>query len=158
VDYRTILGRIYRPAAYYARVRTMIRLLDRPTFDRSASSDLPLRRLFGIPLRDLVQLGRLLRRIAARQPAALWYFLSVLQECARKNPSALECVGILAAFYVHLGPFSRYVMSVLDRQIAGIDAGKWQPPAVMAASTVEPQARRVGRHAALPRKVPVISV
>jgi hypothetical protein len=158
VDYRTILGRIYRPAAYYARVRTMIRLLDRPTFDRSASSDLPLRRLFGIPLRDLVQLGRLLRRIAARQPAALWYFLSVLQECARKNPSALEYVGILAAFYVHLGPFSRYVMSVLDRQIAGIDAGKWQPPAVMAASTVEPQARRVGRHAALPRKVPVISV
>jgi hypothetical protein len=37
-------------------------------------------------------------------------------------------VGILAAFYLHLRPFSRHVVSLVDRQIAEIDAGKWQPP------------------------------
>jgi hypothetical protein len=33
LDYRTILDRVYRPAAYYARVRTVARMLDRPALD-----------------------------------------------------------------------------------------------------------------------------
>ena len=37
-------------------------------------------------------------------------------------------VGILAAFYLHLRPFSQFVISAVDRQIADIDSGKWQPP------------------------------
>jgi radical SAM superfamily enzyme YgiQ (UPF0313 family) len=127
-DYRTILARIYRPTTYYRRVRTVARLLDRPVLDRSASTDIPLPRVFGIPRRDFALLWRLVRRIAVRQPAALWPFCKVFFECARKNPRALDYVGILAAFYLHLRPFSRLVVSVVDRQIAEIDAGKWQPP------------------------------
>ena len=127
-DYRTILARIYRPTTYYGRVRTVARLLDRPVLDRSASTDIPLPRVFGIPRRDLALLWRLVRRIAVQQPAALWPFCKVFFECARKNPRALDYVGILAAFYLHLRPFSRLVVSLVDRQIAEIDAGKWQPP------------------------------
>jgi uncharacterized protein DUF4070 len=33
LDYRTILDRVYRPAAYYARVRTVARMLDRLALD-----------------------------------------------------------------------------------------------------------------------------
>ena len=127
-DYRTILARIYRPTTYYERVRTVARLLDRPVLDRSASTDIPLPRVFGIPRRDFALLWRLVRRIAVQQPAALWPFCKVFFECARKNPRALDYVGILAAFYLHLRPFSRLVVSLVDRQIAEIDAGKWQPP------------------------------
>lgn len=127
-DYRTILGHIYRPTTYYRRVRTVAGLLDRPVLDRSASTDIPLPRVFGIPRRDFALLWRLVRRIAVRQPAALGPFCKAFYECARKNPRALDYVGILAAFYLHLGPFSRLVVSLLDRQIAEIDAGKWQPP------------------------------
>jgi radical SAM superfamily enzyme YgiQ (UPF0313 family) len=127
-DYRTILTRIYRPTTYYRRVRTVARLLDRPVLDRSASTDIPLPRVFGIPRRDFAVLWRLVRRIAVRQPAALWPFCKVFFECARKNPRVLDYVGILAAFYLHLKPFSRLVVSVVDRQITEIDAGKWQPP------------------------------
>ena len=127
-DYRTILARIYRPNTYYRRVRTVARLLDRPVLDRSASTDIPLPRVFGIPRRDFAVLWRLMRRIAVRQPAALWPFCKVFFECACKNPRALDYVGILAAFYLHLRPFSRLVVSVVDRQITEIDAGKWQPP------------------------------
>jgi hypothetical protein len=127
-DYRTILARVYRPRSYYARVRTLARLLDRPALDRSASTDPPRRRLFGIGRRDLALLWRLVSRIAARQPGALGHFLRAFCACAWSNPRALDTVGTLAAFYLHLGPFSRYVISVLDRQIAEIDSGTWQPP------------------------------
>jgi hypothetical protein len=128
LDYRTVLENVYRPAAYYARVRTVARMLDRPAMDRSAGKDPPQPRLFGIPVRDLARLWGLVRRMAVHQPGALWHFGKVFYECARKNPRSLESVVMLAAFFLHLGPFSRFVMSALDRQIAQIDAGTWHAP------------------------------
>jgi len=133
-DYRTILRAIYRPASYYGRVRTVARMLDRPALDRKTNGNPSL---LGIPIRDLALLWQLVRRIAVRQPGALWPFLKVFSECAWKNPGAIGCVGILAAFYLHLWPFSRFVMSVLDRQIAEIDSGKWQSPMTQAATTAD---------------------
>jgi radical SAM superfamily enzyme YgiQ (UPF0313 family) len=137
-DYRTILANIYRPAAYYGRVRTVARLLDRPALDRSASKDPRPVGLFGIELRDLALLWRLVWRIALRQPGALWHFSRVFGECAWKNPRAVDYVGMLAAFYLHLWPFSRFVISVLDRQIAEIDSGAWRPPLAAAAEPGDP--------------------
>jgi len=131
-DYRTILARIYRPAAYYERVRTMARLLDRPVLDTSARKDAPPPRLFTIPLRDFVLLWRLVWRIAVRQPAALWPFGKVVFECARHNRRAIDYVGMLAAVYLHLEPFSRFVISEVDRHIAEIDTGMWRPPLLAA--------------------------
>jgi radical SAM superfamily enzyme YgiQ (UPF0313 family) len=128
-DYRTILARIYDPAAYYRRVRTVARLLDRPVLDRSASRDPPQPRLFGMPAGDFHLLMRLVWRIALRQPASLWPFCRVFYECARNKPRALGTVGLFAAFYLHLEPFSRFVIASVDRQIAEIDAGTWQLPA-----------------------------
>jgi hypothetical protein len=48
--------------------------------------------------------------------------------CARHNPRSLEYVGITAALYLHLGPFSRFVMTSLKKQIGQIDAGQWCSP------------------------------
>jgi hypothetical protein len=127
-DYRAILGRIYRPSAYYLRVRQVILLLDRPELDRSASTDVPRPCLFGIPMRDFLLLWRLVWRIALRQPAALWPFCKTLYDCARRNPRAVDYVGMLAAVYLHLGPFSRFVMTAVDRQIAEMDLGQWKMP------------------------------
>ena len=42
-------ARVYRPAAYYARVRTVARMLDRPVLDRSASEDAPRSRALRNP-------------------------------------------------------------------------------------------------------------
>jgi radical SAM superfamily enzyme YgiQ (UPF0313 family) len=137
-DYRTILERVYRPAAYYARVRTVVRMLDRPALDRSASKDAPRPRLFGVSVRDIALLWRLLWRIAVRQPSALWHFGTVFYECATRNRRAIGCVGVLAAFYLHLKPFSRFVVSVVDRQITEIDSGKWQPPMAKATEFAGP--------------------
>jgi hypothetical protein len=137
-DYRAILARIYRPAAYYGRVRTVARLLDRPALDRSASKDAPPPGFLGIPMRDIQLLWRLVWRVALRQPTALWPFCKVFCECAWKNPRAIGYVGMLAAFYLHLKPFSLFVVAAVDRQIGEIDAGKWQSPLAAAAEHGEP--------------------
>jgi len=128
LDYRTILARIYRPEDFFRRVRQVVRLLDRPKLDRSASRDPPRPRFFGIPKRDITLLRRLLWRIAVRQPGALWPFCKAFCECIRENPRAIDYLGILAALYLHLGPFSRFVIAAVDRQIAEVDSGAWQPP------------------------------
>ena len=128
MDYRTILARIYNPAAYYDRVRTVARLLDRPKLDRSARRDPPLRRILTIPVRDLVLIWRLVWRIARLQPRALWPFIKMFRQCARDNPRALDSIGMLAGIYLHLGPFSRFVMAMVDREIARCDSGEWRSP------------------------------
>ena len=51
---------------------------------------------------------------------------------------AIDYVGMLAALYLHLGPFSRFVISAVDRQIAEIDSGKWLPPLPVAAEPSDP--------------------
>lgn len=131
-DYRTILARIYRPSAYYARLREVMRLLDRPVLDRSARKNAPPARFLAMPRGEIKLLWRLLWRIALREPLALWPFLQVFVECARKNPRAIKYVGMLAAVHLHLGPFTRYVIAAIDRQIAEINAGRWQPPPLAA--------------------------
>ncbi len=141
-DYRSVLARIYRPQSYYRRVREVVRLLDRPDLDRSASRDPPQFRPFGIPVRDIPLLWRLVWRIAVRQPGALWPFCKAFAECVQKNPAAIDYVGMLAAVYLHLGPFSEFVMAAVDRQIAEIDAGKWQPPLPAAQEPAETIALR----------------
>jgi radical SAM superfamily enzyme YgiQ (UPF0313 family) len=140
LDYRTILAHIYRPAAFYGRVREVVRELDRPLLDKSARKDVPRPRWFGISARDVALLWRLVWRMAVRQPQALWPFCKAFCECARKNPRAIDYVGMLAALYLHLGPFSRFVMSSLDRQIAEIDSGEWQPVLAAAPERAAPAA------------------
>ena len=70
----------------------------------------------------------LLWRIALRQPTAFPHFCKVFYECAKRNPGALGYVCILAALYLHLRPFSRFIVASVDRQIASIDSGTWEVP------------------------------
>jgi radical SAM superfamily enzyme YgiQ (UPF0313 family) len=125
-DYRQILDRIYDPAAYYARVEAMAEMLDRPV--RDAGGTPAGTRIGAIPLHEMGMLWRLAWRIAVRQPRAFRHFCRALFRCARRNPRALDSVGMLAALFLHFGPFSRFVIAALDRQIAAIDAGEWRPP------------------------------
>jgi hypothetical protein len=147
-DYRTVVQRIYTPAAYYGRVQKMMRRLNKPLFDRSVTPGPVHRSVFGLTIDDVIRLWRLLRRITAQQPEVLRPFLKVMVECARTNPRAIESVGILAAFYLHLKPFSRYVVVELDRQIAEIDSGHWQRPVARDADPSFFPGRETGRGSA----------
>ncbi len=138
VDYRTVLARAYEPAAFYRRLQTFTQMLGPRRVDRSASTDPPPRKILGVPARDLVMLWRLVWRLAVRQPRALWPFAKLFCECVANRPHALSAVGQLTAFYLHVGPFSRFVISALDRQIAEIDTGEWRSPLIVTAEHAIP--------------------
>jgi hypothetical protein len=103
-------------------------MLRRPALDRSNNRDPPPKLMFGVPRRDLLMLWRIVWRLAVRQPHAVWPFLKVFRRCMATVPGALPSVGLFTAFYLHVGPFSRFVMRAIDRQIAEIDSGQWKAP------------------------------
>jgi hypothetical protein len=105
----------------------MAMMLKRPVLDRSRSRDPAPRRVAGISAYDLRMLARLVRWLAFTQPAALLQFLRTFIQAVRHNRGALQHIGILTALFLHVGPFSRHVIAIVDRQIADIDGGKWQP-------------------------------
>lgn len=128
-DYKSVIDRIYTPQAYFGRVMRAARELNCfwPPKKRSAK---PVWRVAGLAADDWAALLRLLRSVIVKQPLLLGYYIKALYACARENPGALQAVGIMAAFYLHLGPFSRVVSKAMARQITEIDNGKWQSPVV----------------------------
>lgn len=126
-DYKGVIDRIYTPAAFFGRVTRAARKLDCFWPARKAAAK-PAWRVAGLTRGDWIALFRLLRSVVLEQPLLLGYYLKALHTCARENPGALQAVGTMAAFYLHLGPFSRVVSQAMARQIEEIDSGKWRSP------------------------------
>ena len=111
-DYKSVLERIFQPAAYAGRLSRLAAMLDRSDRRR----DLPegdMRR----------KLGRVeaVYRIINELPEVRGPFWNTFVEVAKSNPAALRYIVILMAFYLHLGPFSRQVIGEIDRRIAELD-------------------------------------
>ena len=118
-DLKQILQRVYSVEGYYGRVETMLGMLDRPKQDRSRAAEF-LKRTLGVSPRELRLVGRLFWRIWRRQPEAFGPFCRLFFATLRRNSENLACVFMSAAFYLHLGPFARHVVSVLETRIAAI--------------------------------------
>ncbi len=110
-DYRAVLRSVYEPAAYFARVRRVGRQLRRPQLEIGAGPPASL----GKRLRALARLCRY-----GLRPGMRLSFWRTAADVLVHNPAAFEYVLILSAFYLHLGPFSRYVLGELDRQISAL--------------------------------------
>ena len=123
-DYRTVLAAIYSPAAYFERVRRLGRILKRNRAHRMIKGD----------LRSFV---RLTLRIHRGGPGTARQFWRMMLDCALHNPKALPYVVMTSALYLHLGPFSRHVITGIDREIADIDHGRWHAPTCI--RPVEPE-------------------
>jgi len=112
-DCKDIVETIYTPAAYFSRVRDVGLRLDCSTH------------------RNPYPLGRNLRELAAilwkltRTKHVAWAFWRTALHCAARNPTALRSVVKMSALYLHLGPFSRYVATTLERHIDQ-QTSRWQ--------------------------------
>jgi hypothetical protein len=126
-DYKDVIDRIYAPKAYFGRVARTARELNCFWPPKNVA---PAWSMAGLAAGDWVALFRLLSTVILEQPRLIGYYIKALYACARENPGALQAVGIMAAFYLHLGPFSRTVSRAMARQIAEIDSGKWRSPVV----------------------------
>jgi hypothetical protein len=126
-DYKSVIDRIYTPEAFFGRVTRAAQKLD--CFWPSKKADAkPAWRVAGLAAGDWAALFRLLKSVILEQPLLLGYYAKALYACARENPGALQAVGAMAAFYLHLGPFSRVVSQAMTRQIEEIDSGRWRSP------------------------------
>jgi radical SAM superfamily enzyme YgiQ (UPF0313 family) len=109
-DFRDVVREIYRPEAYFARVVAVGRRLRPPRLKR---------RLHGPTLAKVARaFVRLAWQMTFRHRDCARPFWRTLRLTLRYNPRALELVLILTAFYLHLGPFSRYAISRIDRLLA----------------------------------------
>jgi radical SAM superfamily enzyme YgiQ (UPF0313 family) len=119
LDYRRILEAVFDPAAYAGRIDRLVGMLDRSGRNRELPDGDVRRNLASI---DTVQ------KVINRMPDVRDVFWRTFMNCARNNPAALRYVVMLMAMYLHLGPFSRHVISAIDRRIVEIDRGTMARP------------------------------
>jgi len=120
-DYRRVIDAIYTPPAYFARVRDCVSRLG-PWPPHGGTTVFSARWHFlGIGDNNWRALSRLVWGAARGGPRTLFSLLRTLAWAVRKDPDLLTAVGVLSAFYLHLGPFSRTVSRSALRQIEALD-------------------------------------
>jgi hypothetical protein len=112
VDYKTVLGHVFSPAAYAGRLSRLAVMLDRSDRRRELPDGDMRKRLGGIES---------VHRIMRALPEIRELFWKTFVEVAQTNPGALRYIVMLMALYLHLGPFSKHVIVEIDRRIAELD-------------------------------------
>ena len=72
----------------------------------------------------------MMQRLLAGLPEPKRIFREALTNCVATNPKSVRYILGQLAFYMHLGPFSRYVMGRLDEMIADLDEAAPVVPAI----------------------------
>ena len=126
LDYKRILEQIYEPQAYAGRVERLAGLLNNSHRKRrTLASD--SRHGFGA--------SEMLTRIVTNLPEPRDVFWPAFRQCVSINPQSARWLVALFALYLHLGPFSRYVVSEIEEKMR--EMGKIDPPARQYPALVE---------------------
>ncbi len=123
-DFRMVVERVYAPEAYFGRIR---RLADH--LDMSGPNGALFNGMLG---EDLKQMTRLLWTMAVKRRDWRGYFWKTLLACLIRRPRSIKPVLKNLALYAHLGPFSQFVITEIDRQIAELRQTDEAPQSVAA--------------------------
>ncbi|MHA7774912.1 B12-binding domain-containing radical SAM protein [Roseibium sp. M-1] len=124
-DFKTVIERVFSPEAYFGRVQKVASMLDMNGANGS---------IFGAGFfHDIKMFGRLILAMTFTNTTYRGPFWKTLIFTAFTNFRAIKPVMMMLALYVHLGPFSRFVIAQIDKQIADIEKGHWEQPALVAA-------------------------
>lgn len=129
-DYRSILGRINAPSAFFGRVRRLNRELD--------LSGRPVNRHPGRIWRDLRAFVRIGWQLGLCDPKVGGEFWRTLAAGLCCNPRNLRGTMSFAALYLHVKSFSRFMDQRLQTRIAALPAAKIPDRAL------RPRARQAG--------------
>ena len=118
LDYKRILETVYDPAAFAGRLERLSSLLNNSNRKRQTSANDSRRGFSGS---DMVH------RIVSNLPEPREIFWPAFKRCVSSNPESARWIVALTALYLHLGPFSRYVVGLIgqkidDPQTSGFDA------------------------------------
>jgi radical SAM superfamily enzyme YgiQ (UPF0313 family) len=122
LDYKRVLERVFDPVVYAKRLDRLASMLDRSGRPR----ELPVG-----DLRNKFSSIERAHRIITQLPGTREPFWHTLTTCAKTNPSALRYIVMLMAIYLHLGPYSRYIIGAIERRVAALDV-EGRVPAVAA--------------------------
>jgi radical SAM superfamily enzyme YgiQ (UPF0313 family) len=125
-DYRIVLERVYRPAAYFARVRRLGRALVPARHEASWQIE--------AARNDARAFGGFLWQLLTRHRELIIPFCRTIIDCAVHNPAALKQIVVQMIVYLHAGPFARFVIEQTDAQLARLDAGSADPGATGASA------------------------
>ncbi|MTI00058.1 B12-binding domain-containing radical SAM protein [Roseibium sp. RKSG952] len=124
-DFQTVVDRVYTPEAYFGRVRKVARMMNMKGANGAILSA-------GF-LHDIRMFGRLVLAMTFTNSEYRAPFWKTLAYTAFTNFRAIKPVMMMLALYVHLGPFSRFVLKQIDTQIDEVESGKWNNPGLVAA-------------------------
>jgi radical SAM superfamily enzyme YgiQ (UPF0313 family) len=108
LDYKRILEQVYDPAAFAGRLERLSTLLDNSKRKRRTSAS-NSRRSFSA--------SDMLHRIVGNLPEPREIFWAAFRQCVSNNPQSARWIVALIALYLHLGPFSRYVIDQIEQKI-----------------------------------------
>jgi radical SAM superfamily enzyme YgiQ (UPF0313 family) len=115
-DYLQVLERIYDPIAFAGRLRRLAKMLDNSGRKQQTRAMHSRRKLGSIEM---------LHRIMINLPEPREIFRSTLSQCMAGNPDSIRWVVALLALYLHVGPFSRDVITRIENIMAELG-----PPAI----------------------------
>jgi radical SAM superfamily enzyme YgiQ (UPF0313 family) len=113
-DYKRILEKVYDPAAFAGRLERLSALLDNSKRKRRTRASDSRR---GADASDLIH------RIVGNLPEPREIFWPTFRRCVSSNPQSARWIVALIALYLHLGPFSRYVIGQIEQKIEGFQLG-----------------------------------
>jgi radical SAM superfamily enzyme YgiQ (UPF0313 family) len=107
-DYKRILEKVYEPMAYAARVERLSAMLDCSRRKRNTGATGRMDRYSGTEA---------VYRVIGSLPESHEVFWPAFKRSAVRNPHAARWIVALMSLYLHLGPFSRFVIGQVDRKI-----------------------------------------
>jgi len=114
-----VLERAYDPLAFAGRLRRLVQLLDNSNRKRQTRTG---------DTRHKFSSLEMLHRLISNLPEPRDVFRQLLTDCMATNPKSTRYIVTLLAFYLHLGPFSRYVIGQIDEKIEALEAAAPVPP------------------------------
>ena len=114
LDYKRIVEKIYDPIAYAGRLERLASMLDNSGRRRQTRAS---------DSRHGYSSAEMLYRIIGNLPEPRDVFLPTFSRCVSGNPRSARWILALMALYLHLGPFSRYIVGHVEQRIAALDAG-----------------------------------
>ncbi len=128
LDYKRVLEKVYDPAAYAGRLERLAGLLDNSRRSR---------RTLATDSRQRFGASEIVTRIISRLPEPREIFWPTFSKCVSGNPQSARWMVALIALYLHLGPFSRYVVGKIDEKIQDIDDIDFARPAAIDSRPIE---------------------
>jgi radical SAM superfamily enzyme YgiQ (UPF0313 family) len=126
-DYRTVLERVYSPAAYAGRVDRLMTLLDRSKQRHELAEG---------DIRARVGAMETVHRVVTALPEARGPLWQTFMNCAKRDTSSARIAVQMIAAYAHLGPYSRKVIEAIDLRLAELDDQAAIPAATIEAAAV----------------------